>query len=55
MEKKWLVGFDKQIITPADWQKTPYYLAGFGRGIRATGVLDDIYVRSVFLMYRCNT
>lgn len=49
MEKKWLVGFDKQIITPKDWQKTQYYLAGFGRGIRATGVLDDIYVRSVFL------
>jgi hypothetical protein len=49
MEKKWLVGFDKKIITPKDWQKTPYYLAGFDRGVRATGVLDDIYVRSVFL------
>jgi hypothetical protein len=49
MEKKWLVGFDKQIITPQDWQKTPYYLAGYDRGVRATGVLDDIYVRSVFL------
>ncbi len=49
MEKKWLCGFDKQIITPANWQKTPYYLAGFDRGVRATDVLDDIYVRSVFL------
>ena len=49
MERKWLVGFDKQIITPDDWQSKPYYLAGYGRGIRATGVLDDIYVRSVFL------
>ena len=49
MEKKWLVGFEKQIITPPDWQKKPYYLAGFDRGVRATDVLDDIYVRSVFL------
>lgn len=49
MEKKWFVGFDKQIVTPQDWQKTPYYLAGFDRGMKATGVLDDIYVRSVFL------
>lgn len=49
MANKWQAGFDKQVITPADWQKKPYYLAGYGRGVRATGVLDDIYVRSVFL------
>jgi len=49
MANKWLAGFDKQVITPSDWQKTPYYLAGYGRGVRAAGVLDDIYVRCVFL------
>lgn len=49
MKNNWQAGFDKQAITPSDWQKTPYYLAGYGRGVRATGVLDDIYVRSVFL------
>ena len=49
MESQWLAGFDKQVITPADWQKKPYYLAGYGRGVRATGVLDDIFVRCVFL------
>jgi len=49
MGNKWSVGFDKKVITPEDWAKKPYYLAGYGRGVRATGVLDDIYVRCVFL------
>lgn len=49
MGEKWTVGFSKKVITPADWQKRPYYLAGFGRGNRAMGVLDDIFVRCVYL------
>lgn len=49
MNEKWTLGFSKKILTPEDWQKTPYYLAGFDRGKKAVGVLDDIYVRSVYL------
>lgn len=48
MNEKWTLGFSKKILTPKDWQKTPYYLAGFDRGKKAIGVLDDIYARSVY-------
>ncbi len=49
MNNKWMIGFDKRVLTPDDYKKTPYYLAGFSRGMRAEGVLDDIYIRSVYL------
>ncbi len=48
MSKKWIVGFAKTAITPSDCTKNKYYLAGFGRGVRAYDVLDDIFVRSVY-------
>lgn len=49
MDNKWIAGFAKSVLTPADWQTKRYNLAGFGRGIRAQAVLDDIFVRSVYL------
>ena len=48
MSEKWIVGFAKKAVTPSDYLKTAYYLAGFDRGVRAYDVLDDIFVRSVY-------
>ncbi len=45
----WILGFDKQIITPDDYLQNDYYSAGYAGGCRCTDVLDDMYVRSLYL------
>jgi hypothetical protein len=47
----WSVGFSKIIITPTDvlTNADKYYLAGYGNNTNPTEVLDDIYVRTVYM------
>jgi len=45
----WILGFDKTIVTPADYKEVSYYSAGYAGGCRCTDVLDDMYVRSIWL------
>ncbi len=46
---KWILGFNKTIVTPTDYKQYEYYSAGYAGGCRCTDVLDDMYVRSVWL------
>lgn len=38
---KWIMGFDKKIVTPSDYKEVSYYSAGYAGGCRCTDVLDD--------------
>ncbi len=49
MGNKWILGFEKTIVTPTDFKEVSYYSAGYAGGCRCTDVLDDMYVRSVWL------
>ncbi len=42
-------GFGKSIITPDDVSTGKYFIAGYDSNNRATGVLDDMYARAVFI------
>ena len=46
---KWILGFNKTVVTPNDYEKYEYYSAGYAGGCRCTEVLDDMYVRSLWL------
>ena len=46
---KWILGFDKCVVTPTDFEQVNYYSAGYAGGCRCTEVLDDMYVRSFWL------
>lgn len=45
----WTVGFDNSILTPDDVTADTYYLAGYFSDNPATGVLDDMFARAVYL------
>lgn len=42
-------GFAKSIVTPADVTSNKYYIAGYDSNNPATGVLDDMFARAVYL------
>ena len=42
-------GFGKKVLTPDDITKEKYFIAGYDSNNPATGVLDDMYARSVYL------
>ncbi len=47
----WSVGFSKSIITPTDvlTNSDKYYLAGYGNNTHPTEVMDNTYVRTVYM------
>lgn len=49
MSNKWKLGFSKDIVTPLDWDKKKYYLAGYNRNTVVKGVLDDMYCRTIWI------
>ena len=42
-------GFGKAILTPSDVSQGRYFIAGYDSNNRATGVLDDMYARAVYI------
>lgn len=42
-------GFGKRVLTPDDINAEKYYIAGYDSNNPATGVLDDMYARAVYL------
>ncbi len=42
-------GFAKTVLTPTDVTEKTYYIAGYDSNNPATGVLDDMYARSVYI------
>ena len=42
-------GFGKAVLTPDDAAEGKYFIAGYGSDNPATGVLDDMYARAVYL------
>ena len=42
-------GFGKRVLTPDDINAKKYYIAGYDSNNPATGVLDDMYARAVYL------
>lgn len=42
-------GFGKTVLTPENVSAAKYYIAGYGSNNPATGVLDDMYARAVYL------
>ena len=49
MNKKWVIGFDKKVITPDDYDKYKYYSAGYYSGYRITEILNDTFVRALWI------
>ncbi|MBQ2974346.1 MAG: hypothetical protein IJE19_08320 [Clostridia bacterium] len=47
--KKWSCGFAKTTFTPDDYSKKTYYIAGYDSNNPMKGVLDDLYVRVIYL------
>ncbi len=45
----WTVGFAKEVLTPADVSADTFYIAGYNTNNPATGVLDDMYAKAVYL------
>lgn len=47
----WTVGFNKAVITPADalTNADKYYLAGYNNNTHPTEVMDDLYVRTIYI------
>jgi len=45
----WTVGFASTVLTPADITADTYFIAGYYTNNPATGVLDDMYARAVYL------
>ena len=45
----WTIGFSCVSITPEDYTKKRYYLAGYNRNTVVKGVLDDIYARTIWI------
>lgn len=42
-------GFAKAVLTPTDVTEKTYYIAGYDSNNPATGVLDDMYARAVYI------
>ncbi len=47
--EKWTCGFGKAVLTPEDYDKKVYYIAGYDSNNPVKGVLDDMYARAVYL------
>ncbi len=47
--EKWTVGFASTVLTPDDVTAATYYIAGYNTNNPATGVLDDMLAKAVFL------
>ena len=45
----WTVGFAQSVLTPADLTDDTYYIAGYNTNNPAQDVLDDMYVKAVYL------
>ena len=45
----WTVGFAKAVLTPDDVTSGTYYIAGYNTNNPATGVLDDMHAKAVYL------
>lgn len=45
--EKWSCGFAKSVLTPDDYDKKTYYIAGYNSNNPVKGVLDDMYARAV--------
>ena len=45
----WTLGFAKRVLTPDDIGRKTYYIAGYNSNNPATGVLDDMFARAVYL------
>lgn len=45
----WTVGFGSTVLTPEDISADTYFIAGYYTNNHATGVLDDMYARAVYL------
>lgn len=50
-DNRWIVGFSKKITTPPDILENPrdYYLAGYGNNTHPAEVMDDTFVRTVYI------
>ncbi len=47
--EKWTVGFASAVLTPDDVTSDTYYIAGYNTNNPATGVLDDMLAKAVYL------
>lgn len=47
--KCFTLGFGKSVLTPDDVSSGRYFIAGYDSNNRATGVLDDMYARAVYI------
>lgn len=47
--KNWTVGFSSAVLTPEDVTSDTYYIAGYNTNNPATGVLDDMLAKAVYL------
>lgn len=47
--EKFTCGFGKAVLTPDDVASGKYFIAGYGSNNPATGVLDDMYARAVYI------
>ncbi len=45
----WTLGFAQTVLTPDDVNSDTYYIAGYNTNNPATGVLDDMYAKAVYL------
>ncbi len=48
-DNSFFCGFGKRVLTPDDINADKYYIAGYDSNNPATGVLDDMYARAVYL------
>ena len=48
-KKVWTLGFSKECITPTDYKEHKYYSAGYIGGCRITEILNDTYVRAIYI------
>ncbi len=47
--EKWTVGFGSAVLTPEDVTSDTYYIAGYNTNNPATGVLDDMLAKAVYI------
>lgn len=45
----WTVGFSEEVLTPSDISSETYYIAGYNTNNPATGVLDDMHAKAVYI------
>lgn len=47
--ENWTVGFSSTVLTPEDVSSDKYYIAGYNTNNPATGVLDDMLAKAVYI------